>query len=169
AAARPGPALRGVDRAHGLRTFLVNCGTVSFLLGLPRIAVLAVARASGFLLLRRFSDAHAELGALRYLLSGRARLLAGRAARPVRGVVRGLFTSRITRLRNTIRGASAHLIRRRVEADLALGRLPEDDARRAAWSLPSEVERRVVGPAALPAGVLSRRRPVRATGGLRRP
>ena len=85
------------------------------------------------------------------------------------GVVRGLFTSRITRLRNAIRAASAALVRRRVEADLALGRLPEDDARPGAWSLPSEVERPVVGPAALPAGVLSRRRPVRATGGLRRP
>ncbi|MEV8437237.1 glycosyltransferase [Actinosynnema sp. NPDC051121] len=168
-AARPGPALRGVDRAHGLRTFLVNCGTASFALGLPRIAVLALLRALGFLVLRRFSDAHAELGALRYLLSGRARLLAGRASRPAHGVVRGLFTSRITRLRNAIRAASAALVRRRVEADLALGRLPEDDARPGAWSLPSEVERPVVGPAALPAGVLSRRRPVRATGGLRRP
>ncbi|MCE6999334.1 glycosyltransferase [Saccharothrix sp. S26] len=169
AVARPGPAARGVDRAHGLRTFLVNCGAVSFVLGLPRIAVLAVLRALGFLLLRRFSDAHAELGALRYLLSGRARLLAGRAERPAHGVVRGLFTSRITRLRNAIRAASAALVRRRVEADLALGRLPEDDARPGAWSLPSEVERPAVGPAALPAGVLSRRRPVRATGGLRRP
>ena len=169
AAARPGPALRGVDRAHGLRTFLVNCGTLSFVLGLPRITVLAFLRALGFLVLRRFSDARAELGALRYLLSGRARLLAGRAERPVHGVVRGLFTSRITRSRNAIRAASAALVRRRVEADLALGRLPEDDARPGAWSLPSEVERPAVGPAALPAGVLSRRRPVRATGGLRRP
>jgi GT2 family glycosyltransferase len=169
AAARPGPALRGVDRAHGLRTFLVNCGTLSFAVGLPRIAVLAFLRALGFLLLRRFSDAHAEIGALRYLLSGRARLRAGRAARPVHGGVPGLFTSRITRLRNAIRGASTHLIRRRVEADLALGRLPEDEGRPGTWSVPSEVERRVVGPAALPAGVLTRRRPVRATGGLRRP
>ncbi|MEU4444112.1 glycosyltransferase [Actinosynnema sp. NPDC050801] len=169
AAARPGPALRGVDRAHGLRTFLVNCGAVSFLLGLPRITGLAFLRALGFVVLRRFSDAHAELGALRYLLSGRAGLLAGRAERPVHGVVRGLFTSRVTRLRNAVRAASAALVRRRVEADLALGRLPEDDARPSGWSLPSEVERPVVGPSGLPAGVLSRRRPVRATGGLRRP
>ncbi|MFI9007485.1 glycosyltransferase [Actinosynnema sp. NPDC053489] len=168
-AARPGPALRGVDRAHGLRAFLVNCGAVSFALGLPRIAVLALLRALGFVLLRRFSDAHAELGALRYLFGGRARLLAGRAERPAHGVVRGLFTSRLTRLRNAVRGASAALVRRRVEADLALGRLPEDDARPRAWRLPSEVDRPVVGPAALPAGALSRRRPVRATGGLRRP
>ncbi|MFD7656782.1 glycosyltransferase [Actinosynnema sp. NPDC059797] len=169
AAAPPGPAPRGVDRAHGLRTFLVNCGAVAFALGLPRLAALAVLRALGFLLLRRFSDAHAEVGALRYLLSGRARLRAGRAERPRHGVVRGLSTSRLTRARNAVRAAAAHLIRRRVEADLALGRLPEDDRRPVAWTLPSEVERPPVGPAALPAGVLSRRRPVRATGGLRRP
>ncbi|QFZ23210.1 glycosyltransferase family 2 protein [Saccharothrix syringae] len=160
---------RAVDRAHGLRTFLVNCGALSFALGLPRIAVLAVLRALGFLLLRRFSDARAELGALRYLLGGRARLLAGRAERSAHGVVRGLATSRLTRLRNAVHAAAAHLIRRRVEADLALGRLPDDDSRPAAWSLPSEVDRPPVGPAALPAGVLSRRRPARATGGLRRP
>ncbi|MFC6094393.1 glycosyltransferase [Saccharothrix lopnurensis] len=169
AAARPGPAPRGIDRAHGLRTFLVNCGAPAFALGLPPFAVLAVLRALGFLLLRRFSDAHAEVGALRYLLSGRAGLLAGRAERPEHGVVRGLSTSRLTRARNAVRAASAHLIRRRVEADLALGRLPDDDRRPVAWSLPSEVERPLIGPAALPAGVLTRRRPVRATGGLRRP
>ncbi|GAA1312775.1 glycosyltransferase family 2 protein [Saccharothrix xinjiangensis] len=168
-AAAPGPATRGVDRAHGLRTFLVNCGAVAFAVGLPRLAVLAVLRALGFLLLRRFSDARAEVGALRYLLGGRARLRAGRAERPQHGVVRGLSTSRLTRSRNAVRAAAAHLIRRRVEADLALGRLPDDDRRPVAWSLPSEVERPPVGPAALPAGVLSRRRPVRATGGLRRP
>ncbi|MBW4716237.1 glycosyltransferase family 2 protein [Saccharothrix obliqua] len=169
AAARPGPALRGVDRAHGLRTFLVNCGTVSFALGLPRIAVLGVLRAVGFLLLRRFGDAHAELGALGYLLGGRGGLLAARAARPAKGVVRGLFTSRLTRLRNAARGAAAYLVRRRVQADAALGRLPEGDAWSDAWSAPSDVERRVLGPAALPAGALSRRRPVRVTGGLRLP
>ncbi|MFI9817941.1 glycosyltransferase family 2 protein [Saccharothrix variisporea] len=169
AVARPGPSLRGIDRAHGLRTFLANCGSLAFFLGVPRLAVLGVLRALGFVLVRRFSDAHAELGAVGYVLGGRAGLRAARAARPAKGVVRGLFTTRITRLRNAIRGASAYLIRRRVEADAALGRLPEDDVRPVAWSPPSEVERRVVGPAALPAGVLSRRRPVRVTGGLRRP
>nr|BFE48115.1 hypothetical protein GCM10017745_15420 [Saccharothrix mutabilis subsp. capreolus] len=169
AVARPGPLLRGVDRAHGLRTFLVNCGGLAFLWGVPRLAVLGLLRALGFLVVRRFSDARGELGAVGYVLGGRAGLRAGRAARPAKGVVRGLFTTRITRLRNAVRGASAYLIRRRVEADAALGRLPEDDVRPVAWSPPSEVERRVVGPAALPAGVLSRRRPVRVTGGLRRP
>ncbi|XVV02994.1 glycosyltransferase [Actinosynnema sp. CA-248983] len=169
AVARPGPLLRGVDRAHGLRTFLVNCGGAAFLWGVPRLAVLGLLRALGFLVVRRFSDARGELGAVGYVLGGRAGLRAARAARPAKGVVRGLFTTRITRLRNAVRGASAYLIRRRVEADAALGRLPEDDVRPVAWSPPSEVERPVVGPSALPAGVLSRRRPVRVTGGLRRP
>nr|WP_121012776.1 glycosyltransferase [Saccharothrix australiensis] len=169
AADRPGPPPRGVDRAHGLRTFLVNCGTLSFVLGLPRLAVLGLLRAAGFAVLRRFADARAELGALGYLLGGRARLREARAARPVKGVVRGLFTSRVTRLRNAVAAVSAYLIRRRVEADAALGRLPEDDVRPVDWSPPSEVERRAVGPSALPAGALSRRRPVRPTGGLRLP
>ncbi|MEU5695410.1 glycosyltransferase family 2 protein [Actinosynnema sp. NPDC020468] len=167
-AARPGPSLRGVDRAHGLRTFLVNCGTVSFVLGVPRVVALCLLRASGFLVGRRFADAHAEIGAARYLVGGRGGLLAARRARPRRGVVRGLFTSRITRLRNGVHGVVGYLVRRRVEADAVLGRLPEDG--RGVWSLPSEEDGpRPVGPAALPAGVLTRRRPVRATGGLRRP
>lgn len=177
AAARPGPLLRGVDRAHGLRTFLVNCSRFSFAVGLPRLAVLAVLRAFGLLLLRRLSDAQAELGALRYVLSGRARLLAGRAARratadPRQRTVRGLFTSRTTRSRNAIRALSSYLIRRRVEADAALGRLPVDEGRPSAWLPPpseKDGQRKVVGPQALPAGVLGRGHPVRATGGLRRP
>ncbi|MBP2339105.1 GT2 family glycosyltransferase [Saccharothrix coeruleofusca] len=163
--APPGPTPRGVDRAHGLRTFLVNCSALSYVLGLPRTVLLLLLRALGFLLLRRFSDAQAEVAALRYLFGGRAGLRAGRAARPHKGGVPGLFTSRITRLRNAIRDASAYLVRRRVQADAALGRLPETAPRH-----PSEVDGpRPVGPQALPAGALSRRRPVRATGGLRRP
>ncbi|GAA3843636.1 glycosyltransferase family 2 protein [Saccharothrix violaceirubra] len=148
-AARPGPSPRGVDRAHGLRTFLVNCGTASFVLGIPRVFLLVLLRALGFLALRRFGDAHAEVGALRYLASGRAGLVAARACRPAKGVVPGLFTSRFTRLRNAFRGFVGYLVRRRVEADAALGRLPP--ATRPVWTLPSEVE----GP------------PVRLPGGLR--
>ena len=58
------------------------------------------------LLLRRIPDGRAELGAIRYLVSGRGRLLSGRAARRPLSVagqksVRGLFTSRLTRLRTT--------------------------------------------------------------------
>lgn len=172
-AARPGPLLRGVDRAHGLRTFLANTSTLSFLLGLPRLAVLQVLRAGGFALLRRWTDARGEFGALRYLLGGRAGLLAARRSR--RGgsaAVRGLVTSRTTRFRNAVRSATSYLIRRRVEADVTLGRLPADEARPSGWRPPPserDTRRRVVGPDALPAGVLGRRHPARATSGLRRP
>jgi GT2 family glycosyltransferase len=174
AAARPGPSPRGVDRAHGMRTFLVNSSTLSFVLGLPRLAVLVLLRTAGLLLLRRFSDAHAEVGALRYLLDGRGRLLAGRRSRkatadPRRRAVKGLFTSRLTRLRNAVRSGSSFLIRRRLEADAALGRLPEDEGRPSGWPSPSgkDAGRRVVGPQALPAGAVPRN--VRAPAGLRRP
>ncbi|MFI6097279.1 glycosyltransferase [Lentzea sp. NPDC051213] len=164
AMARPGPSFRGVDRAHGMRTFLVNCSGFSFFIGLPRLLFLSLLRALGFLFLRRFADAHAEVGAARYLLT-RGRLLEGRRVRRGSAVVRGLFTSRLTRFRNAIRAGAAFLIRRRVEADAALGRLPATDAR-STWLEPSEVDSRPVGPAALPAGA-SRGRP--RVAGLRRP
>ncbi|WP_090067316.1 glycosyltransferase family 2 protein [Lentzea flaviverrucosa] len=162
--ARPGPSFRGVDRAHGMRTFLVNCSSSSFLVGVPRLLFLSLLRALGFLLLRRFADAHAEVGAARYLLT-RGRLLQGRRARRGSAVVRGLFTSRLTRLRNAVRAGATFLIRRRVEADAALGRLPATDSG-SAWLEPSEVDSRLVGPSALPAGA-SRGRP--RVAGLRRP
>ncbi|WP_189257717.1 glycosyltransferase family 2 protein [Lentzea flava] len=162
--ARPGPSFRGVDRAHGMRTFLVNTSGFSFLIGLPRLLFLSLLRALGFLFLRRFADAHAEIGAARYLLT-RGRLFEGRRARRGSAVVRGLFTSRLTRFRNALRAGAAFLIRRRVEADAALGRLPASDAS-SAWLEPSEVDSRPVGPAALPAGA-SRGRP--RVAGLRRP
>lgn len=164
AMARPGPSFRGVDRAHGMRTFLVNCSSFSFLIGLPRLLFLSLLRALGFLFLRRFADAHAEVGAARYLLT-RGRLLRGRRARRGSAVVRGLFTSRLTRFRNALRAGATFLIRRRVEADAALGRLPATDAG-SAWLEPSEVDLPAFGPAALPAGA-SRGRP--RVAGLRRP
>ncbi|KJK43888.1 glycosyltransferase [Lentzea aerocolonigenes] len=164
AMARPGPSFRGVDRAHGMRTFLVNTSGFSFLIGLPRLLFLSLLRALGFLLLRRFADAHAEVGAARYLLT-RGRLFEGRRARRGSAVVRGLFTSRLTRFRNAVRAGATFLIRRRVEADAALGRLPASDAR-SAWLEPSEVDTRPVGPSALPAGA-ARGRP--RVAGLRRP
>ncbi len=164
AMARPGPSFRGVDRAHGMRTFLVNTSGFSFVIGLPRLLFLSLLRALGFLLLRRFADAHAEVGAARYLLT-RGRLLEGRRARRGSAVVRGLFTSRLTRLRNAVRAGATFLIRRRVAADAALGRLPASDAR-SAWLEPSEVDSLPVGPAGLPAGA-ARGRP--RVAGLRRP
>ncbi|WP_346129314.1 glycosyltransferase family 2 protein [Lentzea roselyniae] len=164
AMARPGPLFRGVDRAHGMRTFLVNTSAISFLIGLPRLVLLSLLRALGFLFLRRFADAHAEVGAARYLLT-RGRLFEGRRARRGSAVVRGLFTSRLTRFRNALRAGAVFLIRRRVEADAALGRLPATDSG-SAWLEPSEVDTRPVGPSALPAGA-SRGRP--RVAGLRRP
>ncbi|OLR90429.1 glycosyltransferase family 2 protein [Actinokineospora bangkokensis] len=172
--ARPGAlgaSVRAVDRGHGLRTFLVNCSTASFLLGVPRLAVLCLLRALGFAMQRRGADARAELTALGYLLGGHADLRAARAQRAASGggsSVRGLFTSRFTRLRNTARAAVSALVRRRVEADAALGRLPSDYDPGAVWLAPAEVEppRPPAGPDALPAGAGGR---PRRSAGLRRP
>jgi GT2 family glycosyltransferase len=169
---RPVDAPRGstasVERAQGVRTFLVNCSFLSFVVGVPRLVLLSLARALGFATQRRLVEARAEVGAAAYVLSGRARLLEGRTLRratvEVRGV-RGLFTSRLTRLRNGIRAAIAHLVRRRLQADAALGRLPDAVVVPADIRLLEEV-RLPVGPTALPAGVGGRpRRPA----GLRQP
>ncbi|MGQ0842478.1 glycosyltransferase [Actinokineospora sp.] len=163
-----GPSPRAVDRGHGLRTFLVNCSTVSFLLGVPRLTVLCLLRALGFAMQRRLTESRAELGAIGYLLGGRAGLRAARALRAVTagpGSVRGLFTSRFTRLRNTVRGAVSTLVRRRVAADAALGRLPSDYDPAALWLAPEPPARKPLGPDALPAGAQGRPRHA----GLRRP
>jgi hypothetical protein len=164
-----GPAPRVLDRAYGLRTFLVNCAPLSFVLGVPRLTLLCLLRALGFGLQRRLVEAHAELRALGYLLGGRARLREGRALRRTAGQtgsVRGLFTSRFTRLRNAFRAGVALLVRRRVEADAALGRLPAETGAETMWLAETEPPRRRVGPDALPAGVAGR---PRQAAGLRRP
>ncbi|MEU6645730.1 glycosyltransferase family 2 protein [Saccharomonospora sp. NPDC046836] len=157
------------DRVHGLRTFLVNCSTVSFVLGLPRLVVLCVLRGIAFALLRNGVRARAEFGAASYLLGGVAGLRAARATRR-RGSVRGLLTSRFARLRNALRGGVVHLVRNRVASEAALGRLPDTAADEATAWIPPEVRdsRPVpVGPDALPAGAL---RALRSrTTGLRRP
>ncbi|MEV0703773.1 glycosyltransferase family 2 protein [Saccharopolyspora sp. NPDC050389] len=114
------------ERADQVRTFLVNAPVWAFLLGLPRMFCLALLRMCGFAALRRWDEAGAEFAALRGLLGGRLKLLAGRASRattiPVRHSVRGLFTSRPARLRNWARTAFEGLVRERVRRDLALGR-----------------------------------------------
>lgn len=169
-----GPAsLRGstwaADRALGMRTVLINGTTPAYLIGLPRLVVLCLLRALGLAVVRRFERCRAELRALGYLVSGQAGLRAARAQR--RGhagadPVHGLLTSRFTRLRNTAGAGLASLVRRRVLADAALGRLPET-SRGAVW-LPSAGEPDVplAGPDALPVGLGGRpRRPA----GLRRP
>ncbi len=163
----PRAATHSVERAQAVRTFLVNCSLVSFLVGVPRLVLLSLVRALGFGMQRRLVEARGELGAAGYVLSGRACLLEGRTLRRatvrVRSV-RGLFTSRLTRLRNGVRGAVAHLVRRRLQADAALGVLPE--AVVVPKAVPVEAIRLPVGPAALPAGVADRpKRPA----GLRQP
>ncbi|MGX7827771.1 glycosyltransferase [Actinokineospora sp. 24-640] len=160
----------GIDRAMGLRTFLANCGLVSFLLGIPRLTALTLTRALGFAMQRRIEESRAELAALAYVLSGRAGLWRARSDRRVSGgpgPVRGLFTSRLTRVRNAARGLVSTLVRRRVAADAALGRLPSDYDPEATWLAPGDDSppRPSPGPRALPAGVTGR--PRRA--GLRRP
>ncbi|GLZ38490.1 glycosyltransferase family 2 protein [Actinokineospora sp. NBRC 105648] len=163
-----GATPRVLDRAHGVRTFLVNCATISFLIGVPRLAVLCLLRALGFAVQRRLPEARAELQVTRYLLGGGAGLRAARAQRAGTarsGNVRGLFTSRFTRLRNAVRGLVSTMVRRRVEADAALGRLPGDSDAAAVWLAPKSEPRKPLGPDALPAGAGGR--PRRA--GLRRP
>jgi GT2 family glycosyltransferase len=175
--ALPG-SVRAADRAHGVRTVLVNRTTAGFALGLPRILLLCLLRAIGFLLLRRLSDARAELAVIAYLVGGRAGLRRARAERAAvgRGTVRGLLTSRTTRLRNAFRGGLTAFVRRRAAADAALGRLPAENR---AWTEPVETHR-PFGPDALPAGALGRTgapgrtgalgvRGARRTAGLRRP
>jgi GT2 family glycosyltransferase len=153
-------------RASGVRTFLVNCSFFSYLVGVPRLAVLCLLRALGFVLLRRLSATRAEFVALGRMLGGRMGLRRARAVRRRTGQggsVRGLFTSRFTRLRNMVRAGLTQLVRRRVEADAALGRMPAAPV----WVAPEDVPR-PVGPDALPAGVLGRTGP-RRNAGLRRP
>ncbi|SER83637.1 glycosyltransferase [Actinokineospora terrae] len=167
AAPRLGGTPRALARGHGLRTFLVNCTTFSFLVGVPRLTALCLLRALGFAMQRRPAESRAELRAVAYLLGGGAGLRAARGDRVRQGArsgsVRGLFTSRATRLRNAVRGAVSTMVRRRVVADAALGRLPGDYD--PAWLPPEAVPRPPVSPDALPAGAGGR--PKRA--GLRRP
>lgn len=158
---RPAEALavpvRAADRAHGVRTYLVNSSAMPFVVGVPRLALLCLLRALGFALVSRTEAARAELHALGYLLSGRAGLRAGRsrrrAATGARVGVRGLLVGRWARLRGAVRGGLLDLVRRRVAADAAIGRLPERSASRVA---PAPAGR-PVGPQALPAGALHRR------------
>lgn len=186
--ALPG-SLAAADRAYGVRTFLVNCSAPSFVLGLPRLVLLCLVRGLAFAVVRDGTRAHAEFAAVGYLLGGRGRLRAARADRRTQrdgraASVRGLFTSRAARLRGALRGGVVHLVRRGVERDAALGRLPEaadDFSGASAWVPPDSTRDgyeghvpRPVGPDALPAGALrvggargsSLRRPARGMGTL---
>ncbi len=168
-----GLSLATANRAHGLRVFLVNCSPLSFWFGLFRIPLFALLRALAFLLLRRTGEAGAELAATWYLLRGRGGLRAARSDRRKTdrpGDVRGLFTGRMTRLRNAVRAGVVGLVRRGVERDFALGTVPESAGQEGAWIPPEALtatQDRPVGPGALPAGAM---RGVGSRGtGLRRP
>ncbi|QRP50598.1 glycosyltransferase family 2 protein [Amycolatopsis sp. FDAARGOS 1241] len=168
-----GRSLAAVNRSHGLRVFLVNCSASSFWFGLVRLPVLLLLRAFVFVVLRRTSEARAELSALRYLTSGRGHLRKARAARrqrPRPGTVKGLFVGRLARLRNAVRAGVVGLVRRGVERDVALGTVPEGVTDEPAWIPPEALgaaNRPPVGPEALPAGAL---RGLSSRGsGLRRP
>jgi GT2 family glycosyltransferase len=157
-------SVAAANRAHGLRAFLVNCSPFSFWLGMIRLPVLSFLRGLAFLLLRRTAEARADFAAIGYLLGGRGNLRAARARRRAvtgSGSVRGLFTSRLTRLRNAARAGVVDLVRRRVASEAALGRLPESASSGSAWIPPEamgagngERTAKPVGPAALPAGAL---------------
>ena len=176
------PRFRATDREHGMRTVLANASTPAFALGLLRLPVLAVLRAIGFLLLRRGRAAGAELAAGRRLLTGlpdlleaRRRRSAGRTGLPRE--LRGLLTSRTTRLRNGVRGGLTSVVRGRLRDELELGRIPEWAARpapsRGGDAGAGGRGELLVGPGALPAGVLPSARgggrPIRRTAGLRPP
>ncbi|MFF0145354.1 GT2 family glycosyltransferase [Amycolatopsis sulphurea] len=155
-----GRSLAALNRSHGLRVFLVNCSPASYWFGLVRLPLLLVLRALVFFVLRRTTEAGAELAALRYLCGGRGNLRAARATRrelPRPGTVRGLFTSRNTRLRNAIRAGVVGLVQRGVQNDVALGTVPDSVEQDSAWIPPEALAAsgaRPVGPAALPAGAL---------------
>jgi GT2 family glycosyltransferase len=174
---------RTVDRRNGQWTVLANCSEPAFVLGLLRLPVLAVLRALGFLLLRRPTASSAELGAMGRVLADlsdlrearRRRLHAAGAAVP-RGM-RGLLTSRMTRLRNAVQGGLARVVRSRVRDELVLGRLPEwaDRPARPAPASSLAVDDApgegalLVGQGALPAGAAAPKRLTRRKAGLRRP
>jgi GT2 family glycosyltransferase len=154
-----GTSVRAADRAHGLRTVLVNCMTAGFLVGLPRLLLLCLLRAVGFTVLRRLADARAELGAIGYLLGGRAGLRAARSTRSATVAeggrhVRGLLTSRTTRLRNLFRSGLTGWVRRRAAADAALAAGHGPDETPGGTPGGTDVDVPDTRPAALPPGVL---------------
>ncbi|MBA0125382.1 glycosyltransferase family 2 protein [Haloechinothrix sp. YIM 98757] len=150
AAGYPGTA--AAQRAHGVRTYLVNCSRPAFVLGMPRLALLCVLRALGFLLLAAPRRARAELSGLAVVFRPAA-LRRGRRARvPPEGTrrsggVRGLFVGRFRRLSRALRAGALYLVRRRVARDAALGILAGQPSR-AQW-VPPERSDAVAAPMAV--------------------
>jgi GT2 family glycosyltransferase len=163
------PSTAAAERLGGVRAFLVNVGLWGFLLGVPRLTLLCLARAFGTAVTGRFEDANAELRAAGALATGKLGLRAARMKRrgDNDGGVRGLMTTRSQRLRGLVRGGISTLVRRRVAADVALGWVPAPDSA-SAWVSPEAVHaaEQPVGPAAVPAGAVGRGA---ATRGLRLP
>ena len=117
-----GERARVADRVHGVRTYLVNMSLLSFVLGVPRLLLVALLRACGFALLRRMPEASAELIVAGRLLTTGPKLLRIRRRAVTSG---GLVTSRITRLREAVSGTFAWLVRERIRRDVALGHPPD--------------------------------------------
>ncbi|GLZ54837.1 glycosyltransferase [Actinomycetospora sp. NBRC 106378] len=171
--------LRTTDRRNGMATVLANGSGAAYAIGLVRLPLLAVLRALGFLLLRRPRAANAELGAMGRLLADLGDLQEARRRRQPdagTGDVRGLLTSRTTRLRNAVSGGLTSIVRNRVRDDLDLGRLPDWAARpsrapasAAAVGEGPEEGSLLVGQGALPAGATAPKRSSRRKAGLRRP
>ncbi|MCD2189124.1 glycosyltransferase [Actinomycetospora soli] len=173
--------LRTTDRRNGMTTVLVNGSAAAYAVGLVRLPLLAVLRALGFLLLRRPRAANAELGAMGRLVADLGEVREARRRRSVpdagSGDVRGLLTSRTTRLRNAVSGGLTSIVRNRVRDDLDLGRLPDWAARparapvsaAAASAEGPEDGQLLVGQGALPAGATAPKRSGRRKAGLRRP
>lgn len=160
----PGPGsdrakMLAADRIGGIYTLLVNSSTSSFLLGVPRLVVLCLLRAIGFALGRDFARAGAELAAVGFMLRS-GQLAPGRQLREEarrraaadaesgdrrtgryrhRAGVRGLFVSRMARLRFAVDAWVRALVRRRIASEAALGRLPESATTRATWVPPEEL------------------------------
>src|SRR5699024_9722518 len=161
-------SIRVAQRAHGMRTLLVNSSLPVFLLGMPRLALLCALRSVGFLIVRDGAAARAELTALRCLLGGSAGLREARSGR-AHGSVRGLVVSRFARLRAAFRRGVLTLVRNRVAGEAVLGKLPPQAVGEHAWH-PGSVSRgehaaiRPHGPDALPAGAV---RPAHARAGTR--
>lgn len=143
------------ERQSGVRTFLLNCSKPSYLLGVPRLALLCFLRGLGLFLVGKVARARAEFATTGFLLKGHGQLRAGRARRAAelqrlsprgkRSGVRGLFVGRAARLRYAARGAVLALVRRSMASDVALGRLSETTSARSTWTPPDQLRAAAFG------------------------
>ncbi len=148
-------ALRIAERRAGVRTFLLNCSRLSFLVGVPRLALLCLLRGIAFLLIGRSLRARAEFAGAGVVFGGLARLRADRARRAAewrrlapggkRSPVRGLLIGRFARVRRGVRRLVLALVRRNVAQEVALGRLPEMKAVRTTWTPPEQLKAATFG------------------------